>query len=410
MRIKFTDKTIQSLKPGDKLTTYYDKERTHGQGAFGIRITPTGKKTWYLSYKLTGHKLRMYRIGVYPEMSLKQARTEVLATITAIKAGNDPKDTKKREQEERIQKALDREQQKTMSDLWEAYVEVREIDKPKKPATLQEEDRKWSVMIEPVIGDYKVKDITHPIINKLLRGVAKRTPTNANRLYSLLRIMFIPALDAGWIAVHPMSTMKKPGGTEHSRQHVLTDDAIRTIWPKLDYLGSVGNVFKLLLLTAQRPGEILSMHWKDIDLKKKTWIQTETKNRSIHMLKLSPPVVEILQDIRDSNTLSNLHTTFCLDPGYVFPSPRKYLGHIKNINKARERLQEATGVTGFTNHDLRRTARTLMSRLRIEQHIRERVLNHAQGGIVGVYDQYDYLEEKGEALLLLGNEIARIVG
>ena len=51
-----------------------------------------------------------------------------------------------------------------------------------------------------------------------------------------------------------------------------------------------------------------------------------------------------------------------------------------------------------------------MSRLQIKQHVRERVLNHSQGGIVGVYDQYDYLNEKADALDKLGREIYRILG
>ena len=51
-----------------------------------------------------------------------------------------------------------------------------------------------------------------------------------------------------------------------------------------------------------------------------------------------------------------------------------------------------------------------MSRLQIKQHVRERVLNHSQGGIAGVYDQYDYLNEKADALDKLGREIYRILG
>ena len=64
----------------------------------------------------------------------------------------------------------------------------------------------------------------------------------------------------------------------------------------------------------------------------------------------------------------------------------------------------------FTPHDLRRTARTLMSRLEIPHHIRERVLNHSQGKIEAVYDQFDYLKEKRAALNKLANEIDRITG
>ena len=51
-----------------------------------------------------------------------------------------------------------------------------------------------------------------------------------------------------------------------------------------------------------------------------------------------------------------------------------------------------------------------MSRLNIKHHVRERVLNHSQGGVTGVYDQFDYLQEKRDALEKLAREIMHIVG
>lgn len=97
---------------------------------------------------------------------------------------------------------------------------------------------------------------------------------------------------------------------------------------------------------------------------------------------------------------------------YVFPSNYNTSkgGHTTTTKKARDAVQAASGVTGWTAHDLRRTARTIMSRLQIKQHVRERVLNHSQQGVVGVYDQYDYLQEKADALDKLEREIMQIIG
>ncbi|MFV0269909.1 MAG: hypothetical protein ACK5HT_22555, partial [Draconibacterium sp.] len=63
-----------------------------------------------------------------------------------------------------------------------------------------------------------------------------------------------------------------------------------------------------------------------------------------------------------------------------------------------------------TSHDLRRTARTIMSRLKIKHHIRERCLNHAQDKISATYDRHDYLQEKSDALQKLADKVDQIRG
>jgi integrase len=126
-------------------------------------------------------------------------------------------------------------------------------------------------------------------------------------------------------------------------------------------------------------------------------------NGVTHIVPLSEQVLAILRG-RDRKT------------EWVFPSAYNQTkgaavtGHAKATKNARWKAQRGSGITGWTAHDLRRTARTIMSRLSIKHHIRERVLNHSQGGIVGVYDQHDYLQEKTDAMNKLGREIYRIIG
>lgn len=79
----------------------------------------------------------------------------------------------------------------------------------------------------------------------------------------------------------------------------------------------------------------------------------------------------------------------------------------RSLAKCLERF-EKRGINAFTLHDLRRTCRTGLSRLKVEPHIAERILNHAQPGIEGVYDQYAYLEEKRAALEKWAAHLERI--
>jgi integrase len=148
------------------------------------------------------------------------------------------------------------------------------------------------------------------------------------------------------------------------------------------------------------------MCWEDIDMDNAVWRQENTKNGSTHLVPLSPQVMKILV-ARKPNGKSNT--------GWVFPSAFNKSkgaveGRARSTKEARKKLKQLTGIDDWTAHDLRRTARTIMSRLNIKQHIRERVLNHTQGGVVGVYDQHDYLAEKADALNKLGQEIDQITG
>lgn len=116
-------------------------------------------------------------------------------------------------------------------------------------------------------------------------------PISANRLHSLLSVMFRPPCPSWWMDnCHPLQWIDKPGGTERSRKRVLTDEEIKTIWPHLDKLRpNPRNILKLILLTAQRPGEIMSMRWEDIDLDEATWTQQTNKTDIVHVFfPLSP--------------------------------------------------------------------------------------------------------------------------
>ena len=397
-KIEFNPMSIRNLKPESRSVEYFEKGRNHGDGAFGLRVSPQNKRTWFVMYKTDAGNIKRFTIGTYPDTSLKEARKGASDVMSKVHGGNDPMGEK-----------LSRRDAPRMSDLWKAYQEaLSRKSKDKAPSTLYEERRRWNTVISPVIGNMKVEDVTPGEISSLLDKIAKNAPVSANRLYTLLRVMFKVGLGKGWITIHPMQWLEKPGGSEPPRKRVLTDDELRTLWPFFDQVRpNMRDALKIGLLTAQRPGEILSMRWEDVDMDQAIWKQENTKNGSINLVPLSPQVMDILV-ARKSNNQS--------ESKWVFPSSYNRTrgvgptdGRTISTKEARKKLKQLSGVPDWTAHDLRRTARTLMSRLNIQQHIRERVLNHIQGGVVGVYDQHDYLHEKKDALNKLAEEIDRIL-
>lgn len=380
----------------NKSIEYFEEGRKRGEGGFGIRISPKGLKTWFVMYTIRD-QVKRFTIGSYADITLKQARAKVTEIMAMVNDGIDPQ-----------QNRVDYKSSPTMVDLWEEYQKVLERkkgDAKKAPSNIQEENRKWLVEIKPVLGNHKVQEIKRSHIHRLLTDIAdgkgkhtlrsKGSSTVANRTYSLLRVVFKVGLDLGWLETHPMYMMDKPGGSEAPRKRILVEEEIKTLWPVFSEVSAnQGDLFKLQLLTAARSGELMKMRWEDIKCDVLTLHDTKAGND--FLVPLSPQVQEILSGRPKVSE-------------WVFPANSK-TGHAMCTKSTRLKVQKATGVVEWTNHDLRRTARTLMSQLQIKQHIRERVLNHSQGGVVGVYDQHDYLREKSDALNKLGRKIDSIIG
>lgn len=157
----------------------------------------------------------------------------------------------------------------------------------------------------------------------------------------------------------------------------------------------MSRVITVLLLTGQRRGELAAAKWSDIDFRAKTWtIRDEvSKNGKGHVLPLTDWVIDELKVLKAEGEGSPWVLPSM--PGSATPLDARHL--TRAVRKCQKRFK-ARGIGAFTLHDLRRTCRTGLSRLRVEPHIAERVLNHVQPGIVGTYDRHAYLDEKREAL------------
>jgi integrase len=178
-----------------------------------------------------------------------------------------------------------------------------------------------------------------------------------------------------------------------SRSRTLTDEEIRRIWLAAEDADCFGALIQLLLLTGQRLSVVLDMRWRDIAGDTWTIPRTSREKGNIGSVRLPPAALAIIR-----------------------AQPRMLNGEFvllyrHNLGRAKAAFDKVTGITGWRLHDLRRTARSLLSRpgLDVSSHIAELVLGHAIKGVARIYDRHQYLAEKSDALLALSREIDRIV-
>ena len=111
-KVNFSPLTIQNLKPEARSVEYFEEGRNHGEGSFGLRISPKNKRTWFVMYKIHTGKVQRFTLGTYPKTSLKDARKLANDVMSRVHDGEDPMG------EVKIRKAAPR-----VLDLWEAYQE-----------------------------------------------------------------------------------------------------------------------------------------------------------------------------------------------------------------------------------------------------------------------------------------------
>jgi integrase len=254
-----------------------------------------------------------------------------------------------------------------IAELWEA--ELRHKKSGIETLRLLEKDivPHWGLR---KVSEIKRRDIIH------LDGIQKRGPIIRNRVHSALTRLFNFSAERGVIDDSPCTRIRKL--PEKSKTRVLTDDEIVRLREALDLQNGTIDLYwaskmclKLILLTAQRSGEICGMRWEDLDLENDLWTipASRMKNNLEHKLPLTKSVKEIIEQAR---------TIFGDESPYVFPSPNRKASLVQHsLSRALSRHLPEIGIEEeFTPHDIRRTVRTRFSELGVEEFIGERVLGH----------------------------------
>jgi integrase len=365
-----------------------------------LRVRPTASgasRTWLFRFTWRGEWVRIV-IGHYPGMALADARERAMELRKALDDGIDPRRARprRREQGAALSVSVDSPRGDKHSIDYLAAEFVHRYLRPhrKTPEWAQ------AILNRDVLPTWKGRDartITPAEVIDLLDGIVERgAPVLANRTASLLSQLFKFGIHRHIVTASPVQLLYRPGGKEKARERVLTDEELKAFLadPRAcTRYERLSHVITVLLLTGQRRGELALARWSDVDLQARTWAipDENAKGGRGHVVPLSDWTVEEFAALKREAEGS----PWVLPNGGEEHVDPKQLS--RSLAKCLERF-EKRGIAAFTLHDLRRTCRTGLSRLKVEPHIAERVLNHVQPGVVGVYDRFAYMEEKRAAL------------
>ncbi|HEX8580213.1 MAG TPA: site-specific integrase, partial [Allosphingosinicella sp.] len=351
---------------------------------FGLKVTPKGKRNFFVYYRTAKHEQRRPIIGSYPALRPEAARTIAQDWLAEARAGGDPSLTR---QLGRVTSG-----EGTVRQLFDAYKRAKASLK-----SLGEIERIFEKDILPTLGEKRAEEVRRGDVSRLLDRLASRSPTaasNARKRLSAFYSWALPRLPDG--AVNPVqgSVAAPPPA---ARARVLMQAEVKALW---DVLGNEREPWRsglrLLILTGQRRGEVFAADWSEFNLGDMLWTipAARAKNGKAHLVPLSAETVEVLTALAGSEALPR--------SGSLFPSAGD-----RPFSRAARRIRNALSselgseLEPWSWHDIRRTVATGMQRLGVRLEVTEAVLNHVSGsrsGIVGVYQRYEWLDEKRAAL------------
>lgn len=347
-----TARSIEMLKAGDAR-----KEIPDGllPGLYLVLQT-SGQRSWAVRYRGHGGRTVKHTLGRYPALDLTAARDLARAALRAVAEGRDPGQEKKQaraHQADDIESVIDR------------FVE-RHCRRVNRPRTAQETERLLRQHVLPRWRGRRLHDITRrDVLDVLDRVVDGGAPIAANRVFSATRKLFNWAVARDIIPSSPCAGVKPPSA-ERSRDRVLSDEELRSVWRAAEQVGGpFGNMVKLLMLTGQRRDEVAQMQWSEIDLSARLWTlpRERVKSDQAHEVPLSEAAVAILAAVPQVDQSPYVLTTNGRAPSSGYSKGKRRLDALLPPEMPDWRL-----------HDLRRTAATGMARLGVALPVIEKCL------------------------------------
>ncbi|MDR9419500.1 tyrosine-type recombinase/integrase [Gracilimonas sp.] len=364
------------------------------KSGLALRVNPSGYKSFFYRYRFGG-KIKRFTIGGYPSVSLAEARRRADELRVQVHAGEDPQGEK--------QRLKNKEAPKTIGELADLF-EEEYIERELKEST-QSSYKSRLNKIRKKFSKYSVDEVTRGDVKRFLKKIADKQPYNANRVQAIFSKMYSFAFEEEYTDNHPLKRLSKFGEEETRDTNYYPED-IRNLWQAMEEEREpTQSLIKLLLITGQRLGETSRMKWADIDTENALWIipKKETKGDRVHVVPLSDKAIEVLERLHELTG----------EKDYVFNSPKKDGQPLSYFRQVMDRIEKRAELEDFRLHDLRHIVATNMQRLKIDfMHI-GKVLNHkgmAKEYIVtSRYIDYDYLDEKRDALQKWSNELDRII-
>jgi len=391
----------QKYSPGAKSRDVRWDDQLSG---FGLRIYPSGKKSFILTYRHGGLQ-RLVTLGQYPSITLYQARSLAQKYRGMLAEGKDPQEVKRKDAASRY----------TMAQLCGEYLE--RYAKPHKKSW-KGDDYRIQKHILPTLGRKPVREVSREKITTLHNEIGSKqgNPYEANRTLSLLARMFELAKLWGHLedsAANPAHGVKK--FPERKRDRWITPEELPRLMKAIDSYVKMPSmeskneevkpyiryVFWLYLLTGLRRNELLRAKWEDVNLERGELRLPDTKAGRSHVIPLTPTAQAILKEIPRQHG----------NP-YIFPGTKPGR-HLVNVNSAWRKIRKSAGLEDVRIHDLRRSVASWLVNSGTPLPVIQHVLNHSTLSATQVYTKlrqdpiksaFDIVSRIFEAARGLGSE------
>jgi integrase len=383
-RRALTDRMVAALPRRAKRYVLSDPE----QRGMYIRVMPSGPHVYAAVARDPYGRQVWATIGSADVLGIEQARDKARKSIGRIREG------KPAFEPPPVQPAS---YQATAEKWLEAYVAQKGL------RSRPEIERLLYKFVFPFWAKRNFADIKRRDINELLDSIAKNSAQNADHVLAVTRKIskWYETRDDDYVSPF-VAGMRRTKAEDRERDRTLDDEELRLVWHQASRLAEAIDAFGafilILLLTAQRRGAVVRMKWTDLTPTSVWEIATEPREKgNADAVKLPEKALAIIQAL----------PRFAKNP-FVFAASRSN-GPLNGFNKRKVAFDHACGVTDWTLHDLRRTARSLMSRAGVSDEHAEHTLGHKLQGVRKVYNRYDFFKEKSDALATLAALIERIV-
>jgi integrase len=370
---RLTALSVENAKPGSSRREISDG----GHNGLHLVVQPSGHKSWAVRFRVGGIPRKL---TLPAGLTLAEAREQAATAVKEAQQGNDPTKAKKVAKQK-----IEIERANTFAAVAALYLNT---DKVKKLRTVDQLTYRLTRLVIPQIGDKPVADLKRSQIMHALDGIehANGGRTADLCLSDVSCVLKFHALRDDEYRLPLVPGMKRINAKDSARDRILTDAEIKAVW-------DTGNVFaQFLLLTAARRDEVAAMEWSELDGNVWTLPASRNKTKVDLVRPLSKRAMAVLPRREGAFVFGN--------------SPDRPL---RSFSALKARLDNAAGVTGWRLHDLRRTARSLMSRAGVNADHAERCLGHVIGGVRGIYDRHEFHAEKAHALEALAHQIDLIV-
>jgi integrase len=419
-RKQLTATKIGGLKPAPEGQRYQVMD-TEVPG-FGVRVTDTGNKTFILRTRYPGSVSPSRReLGRCGDLSLTDAREKARRWRSLVRQGVDPATEELRQRTAEIRK---------LKTTFGAVVDDFIRDKLPGERKGKDVEREIRRDLLPKWRDLAITEITDHHVSSLIKEKGRDGKVGARNLLALIKRFFrwAVAQPEYGIASSPCANIRATdilGEMKRSKARVLSADELFALWraaSRMPY--PVGPVYKMLCLTALRLNEATDASWNDFNMREKIWVipaermkgkDSGKKQARAHAVPLTAELLALLETLpRFKNGTFLFSTTFGRSPTWMGTKIKERLNRrmlltLRALAKSRGDDPSGVELPHFVNHDIRRTVRSQLSRLKVTEEAREAVLAHARPGIKGTYDLHDYLDEKREALELWAARLHEIV-